>query len=50
MKHQKDIQCPVKQRTVYPFDVSYSALLQWVLYRNQCGFGVIAAAAAAQTS
>ena len=28
MKHQRDIQYPVKQGTVYPFDVSYSALLQ----------------------
>ena len=28
MKHQRDIQYPVKQGTVHPFDVSYSALLQ----------------------
>ena len=27
MKHQRDIQCPVSRGTVYPFDVSYSALL-----------------------
>ena len=28
MKHQqRDIQCPASQGTVYPFDVSYSALL-----------------------
>ena len=27
MKHQRDTQYPVKQGTVYPFDVSYSALL-----------------------
>ena len=27
MKHQRDIQCPASRGTVYPFDVSYSALL-----------------------
>ena len=32
MKHQRDIQYPVKQGTVYPFDVSYSALLQCALF------------------
>ena len=36
MKHQRDIQYPVhvKQGTVYPFDVSYSALLQYALFTN----------------
>ena len=47
MKHQRDIQYPVKQGTLYPFDVSVRALYK--TNRNQFGFGVIAAAAAAQT-
>ena len=27
MKQQRDIQCPASRGTVYPFDVSYRALL-----------------------
>ena len=55
--HIYTVPCEAGHCTVYPFDVSYSAghacpASVRALYktnRNQCGFGVIAAAAAAQT-
>ena len=41
MKHQRDIQYPVKQGTVYPFDVSYTYTVPCFSARSlECGFGV----------